>query len=166
MTILDILTYPHPILKQKSLEIKDIDQNLKDFADAMQETLHSKGGLGLAAPQVGMSKRLIIVDVGHRIGLGHQPHQMFNPVITWKSEELFTAAERCYSVFELVEVTRPAMVKVDYLTVDGILKTFEAEGLFAKCLQHEIDHLDGLLTFDHLSKLKRKFFLKNYSQKG
>jgi peptide deformylase len=137
-----------------------VDDALRRLMDDMLETMYAAPGIGLAAIQVGEPLRVIVMDLS-RDGAEKQPRVFVNPEITWRSEELFTYEEGCLSVPEIYdEVERPARVKVTYLNYQGERVEEEAEGLYAVCIQHEFDHLEGVLFLDHLSRLKRERALK------
>jgi peptide deformylase len=132
-----------------------VDDDLRRLMDDMLETMYAAPGIGLAAIQVGVPKRVIVMDLAK----GEEPpapRYFVNPVITWRSDEMFAYEEGCLSVPEIFdEVVRPNRVRLSYLNYDGQPVDEEAEGLFAVCIQHEIDHLNGVLFIDHLSRLKR-----------
>jgi peptide deformylase len=155
MALRTILTVPDPVLKQVSKPVDVVDDALRALMDDMLETMYAAPGIGLAAIQVGEPKRIIVMDLA-REGEPKAPRYFVNPEITWKSEELFTYEEGCLSVPEIYdEVERPARVRLSYLDYNGVKVEEEAEGLFAVCIQHEFDHLNGVLFIDHLSRLKR-----------
>jgi peptide deformylase len=155
MAIREILTVPHPVLKQVSQPVEAVDDDLRALMDDMLETMYAAPGIGLAAVQIGVPKRVIVMDLA-REGEEKQPRYFVNPEITWKSEELFSYEEGCLSVPEIYDaVERPARVRVRYLDYNGQPVEEEAEGLFAVCIQHEMDHLEGVLFIDYLSRLKR-----------
>src|SRR5580658_1300697 len=144
-----------PILKRKSEAVKAVDASLRALMDDMLETMYAAPGIGLAAIQVGEPVRVIVMDLSRGEG-EKQPRFFVNPQITWRSEEIIPYEEGCLSVPEIYdEVERSAKIKVRYLNYDGAPIEEDAEDLYAVCLQHEIDHLDGVLFIDHLSRLKR-----------
>ncbi len=152
--MLKILTYPNPVLRKKAEEVKEIDQDLIDLARQMAETMYAAPGIGLAAPQVGSSIRLIVVDVGYTQG---RPDLkvLLNPEIV-EREGSILMEEGCLSIPGIrADVERSQRVLVRGLDIKGRPVEIEAEGLLAVCLQHEVDHLDGILFIDHLSRLKR-----------
>jgi peptide deformylase len=156
MALREILTVPHPVLKQASKPVEQVDDALRALLDDMLETMYAAPGIGLAAIQVGEPIRAIVMDLS-REGEDKAPRHFINPEILWKSDELFVYEEGCLSVPEIYdEVQRPARVRVRYLDYHGQSVEEEAEGLFAVCIQHEMDHLDGVLFIDHLSRLKRE----------
>ena len=155
MAVRDILTVPDPFLKQVSKPVDAVDDDLRALMDDMLETMYAAPGIGLAAIQIGVPKRVIVMDLA---GSEDEPAPRYfvNPEITWKSEELFSYEEGCLSVPEIYdEIERPARVRLTYLNYQGEKVEEEAEGLFAVCIQHEIDHLEGVLFIDKLSRLKR-----------
>lgn len=158
MAILDILIWPDPKLLEVSEPIKEIDQELRQLASDMLETMYDADGVGLAAPQVGVQKRMVIVDIhagADERPSGEKPLVLINPEFVEQEGQL-SWEEGCLSVpGELGEVTRAAKVTMKYLDLDGVEHTLEAEGLKAVALQHECDHLDGKLFVDYLSRLKR-----------
>ena len=157
MSVRRILTVDGDLktLKQKSKPVAAVDDDLRTLMDDMLETMYAAPGIGLAAIQVGAPVRVIVMDLAR----GEEPKSprfFVNPQILWASEEVLPYEEGCLSVPEIYdEVERPAKVRVRYLDYDGQVVEEEAEGLFAVCIQHEIDHLDGVLFLDHLSRLKR-----------
>jgi peptide deformylase len=156
MALREILTVPHPVLKQVSKPAEQVDDALRALLDDMLETMYAAPGIGLAAIQVGEPVRAIVMDLA-REGEDKAPRYFVNPEILWKSDELFLYEEGCLSVPEIYDdVQRPARVRLRYLDYDGQTVEEEAEGLFAVCIQHEMDHLDGVLFIDHLSRLKRE----------
>jgi peptide deformylase len=143
------------VLKKISAPVDAVDDALRRLMDDMLETMYAAPGIGLAAIQVGVAKRVIVMDLAK----GEEPpapRYFVNPTITWRSEEMFAYEEGCLSVPEIFdEVVRPNRVRLSYLGYDGKPVEEEAEGLYAVCIQHEIDHLNGVLFIDHLSRLKR-----------
>jgi peptide deformylase len=160
MALLPILTAPDPGLKQVSAPVKEVDASVRKLMDDMLETMYQAPGIGLAAPQVGMLKRVIVLDLA-REGEEAQPLRIANPEIVWVSDDDATYNEGCLSVPEhYADVVRPAACRVRYLDQDNKRQEIAAEGLLATCLQHEIDHLDGILFIDHLTALKRNIILR------
>ncbi len=148
------------VLKQVSKPVTAVDDGLRALMDDMLETMYAAPGIGLAAVQVGEPVRIIVMDLA-REGEDKAPRYFVNPEITWRSDELFVYEEGCLSVPEIYdEVERPARVKIAYLNYAGERVEEEAEGLFAVCIQHEFDHLEGVLFIDHLSRLKRERAIK------
>lgn len=160
MTILDIVEAPDPRLKKVSKPVAAVDESLRAFMDDMLETMYAAPGIGLAAIQVGVPKRVLVIDLQEEDGV-KAPRYFVNPEIIEASEELATYQEGCLSVPEhFGDVDRPAHITVRYLDYDGAQQTEEMDSLLATCLQHEMDHLNGVLFIDHLSQLKRKMILK------
>ena len=156
MAIREILTVPHPALKQVSQPVDGVDDELRTLMDDMLETMYDAPGIGLAAIQIGVPKRVIVMDLA-REGEDKQPRYFVNPEIVWASEETQGYEEGCLSVPEYFdEVQRPSKVKIRYLDYRGETVEEDAEGLYAVCIQHEMDHLNGVLFIDHLSRLKRE----------
>ncbi len=157
MALREIITVPHPMLKQVSQPVEGgVDDALRALMDDMLETMYAAPGIGLAAVQVGVPKRIIVMDLA-REDEEPQPRYFVNPEITWRSEEMAVREEGCLSVPDVYdEVERPARVKLRYLNYQGEQIEEDAEGLFAVCIQHEMDHLEGVLFIDHLSRLKRE----------
>jgi len=164
MSIRPILTAPDPRLKAVSEPVAAIDAELRTLIEDMIETMYDADGIGLAAIQVGAAKRLLVLDIDQKDG-GRNPRVFINPVITWASDETAVMEEGCLSVPEIWdEVERPTQIKVEYLDGEGAQQTLEADGLLATCLQHEMDHLEGVLFLDHLSKLKRSIALRKLTK--
>ena len=155
MAIREILTVPDPRLKKVSAPVEAVDDDLRALMDDMLETMYDAPGIGLAAIQIGEPKRVIVMDISPREG-EREPRYFVNPEILWRSEETVPYEEGCLSVPEIYdEVERPAKVKLRYLNYQGEQIEEEAEGVFAVCIQHEMDHLEGVLFIDYLSRLKR-----------
>ena len=160
MALLPILTAPDPALKKTSEPVKQVDASIRKLMDDMLETMYHAPGIGLAAPQVGVLKRVIVLDLA-REGEEPQPLRLANPEVVWVSDDDATYNEGCLSVPEhYADVVRPAACRVKYLDQDNKQQEIAAEGLLATCLQHEIDHLDGVLFIDHLTSLKRNIILR------
>jgi peptide deformylase len=160
MALLPILVAPDPRLKKVSEPVKAVDAGIRKLMDDMLETMYQAPGIGLAAPQVGVLKRIIVLDIA-REGEDPQPLKLVNPEVVWVSDDDATYNEGCLSVPEhYADVARPAQCRVRYLDHDGKAKEIAAEGLLATCLQHEIDHLDGVLFIDHITALKRNIILR------
>ena len=155
MALRDILTVPDPKLKLVSQDVERVDDALRALMDDMLETMYAAPGIGLAAIQIGEPVRVIVMDLA-REGEEPQPRYFVNPQILWASEETAPYEEGCLSVPDIYdEVERPARVKLRYLDYHGKTVEEDAEGLYAVCIQHEMDHLNGVLFIDHLSRLKR-----------
>ena len=164
MAQLPIITAPDPRLKIKARPVPAVDNKVRRLMDDMLDTMYGAIGIGLAAPQVGQSSRVIVLDVA-RDGEKPQPLQLANPEILWRSPELTTGNEGCLSLPEhYAEVTRPAKIRLRYLDYQNEIREIEASGLLAMCLQHEIDHLDGVLFVDHISSLKRGIILRKLAK--
>ncbi|MGH6932004.1 MAG: peptide deformylase [Dongiaceae bacterium] len=160
MAKLDIVIAPDPRLKVKCRPISKVDGSIRRLMDDMLETMYAAPGIGLAAPQVGVAKRFLVVDAA-REGAPPQPYRMANPELVWVSEEDAVYNEGCLSLPEhYADVTRPAAVRVRYIDHDNEVRELEATGVLATCVQHEMDHLDGVLFVDHLSALKRNMILR------
>ena len=160
MAKLKVYEYPHPVLKKKAEKVAGVDDELRRFLDDMLETMYAENGCGLAAPQVGVSKRVVVIDLAHE-GEEPAPLYMVNPEIIWKSQDLEVCEEGCLSLPEMrAEVERPASVKIRYLDYQGKECELLAEEFLAVAAQHELDHLDGVLYIDHLSRLKRQMLVK------
>ncbi|QCG97117.1 peptide deformylase [Azospirillum sp. TSA2s] len=160
MARLPILVAPHPILKRKAQPVAEVDARVVKLMDDMVETMYDANGIGLAAPQVGVLDRVIVVDV-HEKGEPANPMRLTNPEIVWSSDEKSVCEEGCLSVPEqYAEVTRPQRIRVRYLDEKNQQQEIEADGMLATCIQHEIDHLNGVLFVDYLSMLKRNILLK------
>jgi peptide deformylase len=160
MAVLPIITAPDPRLKKKSKPVEAVDDGVRQLMDDMLETMYAAPGIGLAAPQVGVLKRVIVLDID-REDMKTGPIPMANPEIVEASDEDATYDEGCLSLPEhYSEVVRPAKVTVRYLDRDGKKQEMKCEGLLATCVQHEIDHLDGILFVDHISALKRNMILR------
>lgn len=163
MALLEILQPPHPLLKTRALPVDRVDNALRRLAADMFETMYKAPGIGLAAPQVGVLQRLVVVDVAE--GEERRPMTLVNPEIVWCSDELTTAEEGCLSLPEqFADVTRPAAVRLKFTTELGEPRELPADGLLARCLQHEVDHLDGILFVDHLSALRRNMILRRLAK--
>jgi peptide deformylase len=164
MALREIIKLPDKRLRLKSDPVKKIDAGIRKLVEDMFETMYDAPGIGLAAIQLGVAKRVVTMDLSKKED-DHKPHVFINPEITWTSEETSTYEEGCLSIPEYYEeVERPARVKVKYLDLDGQAHEIEAKGLLATCLQHEIDHTNGILFIDHISKLKRDRVIKKFAK--
>ena len=160
MALMPILTAPDPRLKKKSQPVASVDAEVRQLMDDMLATMYDAPGIGLAAPQIGELKRVIVLDID-REDVKTGPLFLANPEIIEASDEDVTYEEGCLSVPEhYSEVVRPANVRVRYLDRDGQSQELDCDGLLATCVQHEIDHLDGILFIDHISALKRNMILR------
>ena len=164
MTLRQILTEPNKILREKSLLVEKIDEDLQKLMDDMLETMYAAPGIGLAAIQIGIPKRVIVLDIAQKEG-SKNPIFFVNPEIIEKSENNSTYEEGCLSVpGQFAEIDRPDKCYVKYLDYHGQAKEIKAEGMLATCIQHEIDHLEGILFIDYLSKLKKSMIVKKLSK--
>ena len=164
MAILPVIVAPDARLKVKCEPVGEVDSDVRTLMDDMMESMHAADGIGLAASQVGVSRRVIVVDVTHS-----DPEStalaMADPEIVSASDELMTNEEGCLSLPEhYAEVTRPAAIRVRYLDRDNEIRELDAQGILATCIQHEMDHLDGVLFGDHLSALKRNIILRKLTK--
>ena len=169
MPPLDIITLPDRKLRLVSDPIERIDDELRRFADQMLETMYEAPGIGLAAIQVGEPRRLIVLDVAQREDetAERDPMVLINPEILTFSDETVVREEGCLSIPEYyAEVERPAELRVRYLDRDGKSREIEATGVLATCVQHEVDHLNGKLFIDYLSKLKRDMVIKKFTKQA
>jgi peptide deformylase len=164
MALRDILILPDKRLRQVSEPVKKIDAGIRKLVEDMFETMYDAPGIGLAGIQVGAPKRVVTMDLAKK-DEPKNPQVFINPEILWTSEEKAIHEEGCLSIPEFYgDVERPAQVRVKYLDLEGAPRELEASGLLATCLQHEIDHLNGVLFIDHLSKLKRDRVLKKFAK--
>lgn len=166
MTVLKIYVAPHPVLKKVAEPVETVTDETRQLIDDMLETMYATEGIGLAAPQVGVSQRILVLDVEQNDGVNmeekkNKPMFFVNPEIVWTSDDINVYQEGCLSVpGQYADVERPEKVRVKYLDYNGEEQELEADGLLATCIQHEIDHLDGVLFVDHLSTLKRDMLLR------
>ena len=164
MTIKPIIIIPDPLLKQVSEPIATVDDTVRRLADDMLETMYDAPGIGLAAIQIGVPRRMLVVDVSKE-GEDKQPLVVINPTILKSSDERSVYEEGCLSIPDYyAEVERPATLTVEFIDRDGKMQTIDADGLLATCLQHEIDHLNGTLFIDHISKLKRDMVIRKFTK--
>jgi len=164
MALRDILILPDKRLRLVSKPVAKIDSATRKLVEDMFETMYEAPGIGLAAIQVGEPKRIVTLDLAKKDD-PRNPQAFINPELVWESKEVGTHEEGCLSIPEYYEeVERPAEVKVRYLDLDGKPREIEANGLLATCLQHEIDHLNGVLFIDHISKLKRDRVIKKFTK--
>jgi peptide deformylase len=164
MTVRPILIAPDPHLKAVAADVAKVDGEIRRLIDDMLQTMYEADGIGLAAVQIGVAKRVIVMDIDQKEGKKN-PRVFVNPKILWASEELATFEEGCLSVPDIWEdVQRPARIRAEYQDRDGKKQTLEADGLLADCLQHEMDHLDGVLFIDRLSRLKRSIALRKLAK--
>ena len=164
MALRQILTEPNKILREKSLTVKVVDEDLQKLMDDMLETMYAAPGIGLAAIQVGVPKRIIVLDITPK-DKPKNPMYFVNPEIITKSENSSTYEEGCLSVpGQFAEINRPDKCHIKYLDYYGQPKEIKADGMLATCIQHEIDHLEGILFIDYLSKLKKTMIIKKLSK--
>jgi peptide deformylase len=164
MALLTVLTAPDPRLKIKAKAVAKVDAEVRRLMADMLETMYAAPGIGLAAPQVGVAKRVIVLDIAAK-DQPRAPLKIANPEIVWASDELVTAEEGCLSVPEhFADVKRPAKIRVRYLDEENEIREMEAEGLLATCIQHEMDHLNGVLFIDKISMLKRSMILRKLAK--
>ena len=164
MAIKTIITEPNKILRQKSIDVDSVGKEEQKLMDDMLETMYEANGIGLAAIQIGVPKRIIVMDIA-KDPEKKNPMYFVNPIIKNKNKDLSTYEEGCLSVpNQFAEVDRPATCEVEYLDYNGEKKILKAEGLLATCIQHEMDHLEGVLFIDYLSKLKKTMIIKKLSK--
>ncbi len=164
MAVREIIKLPDKRLRLVSEPVKRVDAEIRALVDDLFETMYKAPGIGLAAIQIGVAKRVIAMDLSKKEG-DHKPRVFINAEVTWKSQETAKYEEGCLSIPDYYEeVERPAAVKVKYLDLDGKSHEIEAKGLLATCLQHEIDHINGVLFIDHLSRLKRSLVIKKFAK--
>ena len=164
MALRQILTEPNKILREKSLSVENVDKDIQILMDDMLETMYAAPGIGLAAIQVGTPKRVIVLDIKQKEGQKN-PICLVNPEIIEKSKNNSIYEEGCLSVpGQFAEIDRPDKCHVKYLDYYGAKKEMKAEGMLATCIQHEIDHLEGILFIDYLSKLKKTMIIKKLSK--
>ena len=164
MTIKPLIILPDPILRQVSKPIETIDSEVKKLADDMLETMYDAPGIGLAAIQIGVARRMLVLDVSKE-GEDKKPLVFINPEVVSSSDARSVYEEGCLSIPDYyAEVERPAGITVKHLDRDGKEQVTEADGLLATCLQHEIDHLNGVLFIDHISKLKREMVIRKFTK--
>jgi len=164
MAVLPIITAPDPRLKLKAKPVAKVDDEIRRLMDDMLETMYLAPGIGLAAPQVGVLKRVLVVDVS---GEDEKPAplKIANPQILWRSKELVTYNEGCLSLPEhYADVMRPDAIKLRYLDYQNEIRELEAKGLLATVIQHEMDHLEGVLFVDHISSVKRSIILRKLAK--
>ena len=164
MAIKEILTEPNKILRQVSKNVDQVTKDEQQLMDDMLETMYHANGIGLAAIQIGIPKRIIVMDIDQK-DKKKNPMYFVNPIIKNKNKDLSTYEEGCLSVpNQFAEVDRPASCEIEYLDYNGEKKLLKANGLLATCIQHEMDHLEGILFIDYLSKLKRSMIIKKLSK--
>jgi peptide deformylase len=164
MAVKPILTEPNKLLRQVSKPVEKVTKDEQKLMDDMLDTMYAANGIGLAAIQIGVPKRIIVMDIS-RDPEKKEPKYFVNPVIKNKDPEKATYEEGCLSVpNQFAEIDRPSKCEVEYLDYDGEKKLLKADGLLATCIQHEMDHLEGILFIDYLSKLKRSMIIKKLSK--
>ncbi|MFV1849732.1 MAG: peptide deformylase [Porticoccaceae bacterium] len=160
MALREILIVPDPRLKKECEPVAEVNDEIRELLDDMLETMYAAPGIGLAAPQIGVMKRVVVMDVSDDKDKP-EPIKLINPEIIWESEDTSVYQEGCLSIPEqYADVERPAEVGLRYLDENGKEHEIEADGLLATCIQHELDHLDGILFTDYLSALKRNMIMK------
>jgi len=161
MAVLPIITAPDPRLKAVSEPVPQVDDEIRQLMDDMVDSMYEAVGIGLAAIQVGVTKRVVVIDVVDENGEQGNPLFLVNPEITWTSDDDRVHEEGCLSLPEhFAEVIRPDEVKVSYLDRDGEQQEIHAAGILSTCIQHELDHLDGILFVDHISSMRRNMILR------
>ncbi len=161
MAILPIITAPDPRLKIISQPVETVDDAIRTLLDDMLETMHDAIGIGLAAVQVGVDARVIVIEIADEEGNKGKSLEFINPEIVWSSAEERAHEEGCLSLPEhFAEVTRPDEIKISYLDRDGKKQQLQAEGILSTCIQHEMDHLEGVLFVDHISAVRRNMILR------
>ena len=164
MSIKDIITVPNEILKKISEPIEKIGTNEKKLVKDLFDTMYASKGIGLAAVQVGILKRILVIDVSTK-DEQKKPISLINPEIKRISDDTSVYEEGCLSIPEtFIEIERPKICEIEYIDLDGNRKELKCDGLMSTCVQHEINHLDGKLIIDHLSKLKKDFIIKKISK--
>jgi peptide deformylase len=169
MTVRPILTAPDPRLQAVSTDVEAVTDEIRTLADDMADSMYAADGIGLAAIQIGVAKRILVIDLDQRSGDQKEgkknPVAYINPKIVWASDETAVFEEGCLSVPEIWDdVERPARVRCEYLDRDGKAQVLEADGMLATCLQHEMDHLNGVLFIDHLSRLKKSMAIRKLTK--
>ena len=163
MALTPIIFIPDPVLRRVAAPVREVTDGVRQLLDDMAETMYDAPGIGLAAPQVNVSERLIVMDCGP--DEAPELHKMINPEIVARSDETAILEEGCLSIPDYyAEVERPAEVTVRYLGLDGKMHEETADGILATCVQHELDHLNGVLFIDHISKLKRDMVVKKFTK--
>jgi peptide deformylase len=164
MAVLPIITAPDPRLKLRARAVTRVDAEVRGLMDDMIETMYAAPGIGLAAPQVGAAHRVIVLDIA-REDEPPRPLRIANPELLWVSDELTVQSEGCLSLPEhYADVERPNRIRLRYIDHDNEIRELAAEGLLATCIQHEMDHLDGVLFVDHISALKRGIILRKLAK--
>ncbi len=166
MALLPILIIPDPVLRATAQPVAKITAEVERLCDDMLETMYDAPGIGLAAPQIGVSQRILVIDLGERAdGATPNPLKIINPDIIWRSDDTNVYEEGCLSIPGIgAEITRPAKIKIRFTAISGKTEEIAADGLLATCIQHEIDHLNGVLFIDYLSKLKRDVIMRKMNK--
>ena len=167
MALRPILIIPDTKLRQMAEHVPEVDEDVRRLVADMFETMYKAPGIGLAAPQIGVMRRVVVLDVAKRRDeeAAADPMVLINPVVAWSSAERSTYEEGCLSIPDYYEeVERPAVVHVNFLDRDGKPASIEADGILATCIQHEIDHLNGVLFIDHISRLKRARVMRKFEK--
>ena len=164
MAVKNILKEPDKILRQVSLSVEKVGKEEQSLMDDMLETMYEAKGIGLAAIQIGVPKRIIVMDISNKDN-EKKPMYFVNPLIKNKNSNFSTYEEGCLSIPEtFIEIERPKICEIEYIDSNGFKKELKCDGLMSTCVQHEINHLDGKLIIDHLSKLKKDFIIKKISK--
>jgi peptide deformylase len=164
MTVRPILTAPDPRLQAISTDVETVTAEIRALIEDMTDSMYAADGIGLAAVQIGVPKRVVVIDLDQKEG-NKNPRAYINPKVIWASEEMAVFEEGCLSVPEIWDdVERPARIRCEYLDRDGNKQLLEADGMLATCLQHEMDHLNGVLFIDHLSRLKKNMAIKKLTK--
>ena len=164
MSIREIITVPNEILKKVSEPIEKVGTNEKKLIQDLFDTMYASKGIGLAAIQIGIPKRVLVIDVSTKEDT-KKPLSLINPIIRKLSDDTSVYEEGCLSIPEtFIEIERPKICEIEYIDLDGNKKELRCDGLMSTCVQHEINHLDGKLIIDHLSKLKKDFIIKKISK--
>lgn len=163
MPLKNIITVPDPLLKSISKPVDKVNNEIKNLINDMCETMYNAPGIGLAAVQIGIPLRVVVVDISK--GEEKKPHFFVNPNIVWRSDKTSTYEEGCLSIpNQFAEIERPESCRVEYLDLSNQIKEIEVSGLLSTCIQHEIDHLNGVLFIDYLSKLKKNMIIKKVTK--
>ena len=163
MPLKNIITVPDPLLKSISKPVDKVNNDIKNLINDMCETMYNAPGIGLAAVQIGIPLRVVVVDISK--GEEKKPHFFVNPNIVWRSDKTSTYEEGCLSIpNQFAEIERPESCRVEYLDLNNQIKEIEVSGLLSTCIQHEIDHLNGVLFIDYLSKLKKNIIIKKVTK--
>ena len=165
MAKLPIIIAPDPRLKITAEPVDEVDDGIRKLMDDLLDTMYAAPGIGLAAPQVGVAKRVLVIDLAREEGSPPKPLRVVNPELVWTSNELKSTEEGCLSLpNQFAQIRRPESACVRYIDPDNVTRQIEVSGALCACLQHEIDHLEGRLFVDHLSRLKRDMILRRLSK--